>query len=283
MTDDPGLLQAILDDPEDDGLRLVYADWLEEHGEPERAEFIRVQIELARDPRRGDLEARERALLKEHEEEWAGPLRPPVGDWGFDRGMPNVAVTVPDFLAHAAALSQSPSAPLLSVVDHAVGTEDVRALAACPFLARVTALNLAGWYTHDPKESLVDDEQASLLASSPYVSGLRSLNLRCNALGDVGLRSLASSRSLSGLRELDLRANRFGNGGLLDLASSPLLPELTALDLGYNDGAVSDVGWRGLARSPYLARLRWLYVGGNILSDLSRQALIGRFGDRVHF
>ena len=39
-------LKAILDDPDNDALRLVYADWLDEHGEPERAEFIRVQIEL---------------------------------------------------------------------------------------------------------------------------------------------------------------------------------------------------------------------------------------------
>jgi uncharacterized protein (TIGR02996 family) len=28
-----GLLQAILADPEDDTPRLVYADWLEEHGQ----------------------------------------------------------------------------------------------------------------------------------------------------------------------------------------------------------------------------------------------------------
>lgn len=41
------LLQAILDDPEDVGARLVYADWLEEHGlEPVRSEFIRMQCGL---------------------------------------------------------------------------------------------------------------------------------------------------------------------------------------------------------------------------------------------
>jgi len=42
-----GLLQAVLDAPDDDALRLIFADWLEEHGEAERAEFIRVQCELA--------------------------------------------------------------------------------------------------------------------------------------------------------------------------------------------------------------------------------------------
>src|SRR3954463_13846563 len=40
--------QAILDDPDDDAPRLVYADWLDDHGEHDRAEFIRVQVERAR-------------------------------------------------------------------------------------------------------------------------------------------------------------------------------------------------------------------------------------------
>jgi uncharacterized protein (TIGR02996 family) len=42
------LLAAVLDRPADDGLRLVYADWLDENGEHERAELVRVQIELAK-------------------------------------------------------------------------------------------------------------------------------------------------------------------------------------------------------------------------------------------
>jgi uncharacterized protein (TIGR02996 family) len=41
------LLQAILDTPDDDFPRLVMADWLEENDQPERSEFIRVQVELA--------------------------------------------------------------------------------------------------------------------------------------------------------------------------------------------------------------------------------------------
>jgi len=41
-------LRAVLADPQDDGPRLILADWLTDHGEPERGEFIRVQCELAR-------------------------------------------------------------------------------------------------------------------------------------------------------------------------------------------------------------------------------------------
>ena len=40
-------LRDICEHPEDDTPRLIFADWLEDHGEPERAEFIRVQCELA--------------------------------------------------------------------------------------------------------------------------------------------------------------------------------------------------------------------------------------------
>jgi uncharacterized protein (TIGR02996 family) len=49
---DAGTGAALLDDiiarPDDDGLRLIYADWLEDAGQHERAELIRVQIEQSR-------------------------------------------------------------------------------------------------------------------------------------------------------------------------------------------------------------------------------------------
>ena len=44
------LLAEIIAHPADDAPRLIYADWLEEHGDSARAEFIRVQCELARLP-----------------------------------------------------------------------------------------------------------------------------------------------------------------------------------------------------------------------------------------
>jgi uncharacterized protein (TIGR02996 family) len=49
-------LRAIAAAPDDDLPRLVYADWLDEHGHAGRAEFIR----LDRDRRRGALTPRER-------------------------------------------------------------------------------------------------------------------------------------------------------------------------------------------------------------------------------
>jgi uncharacterized protein (TIGR02996 family) len=48
MSDGDALLRGILECPEDDTARLVFADWLDENGQAERAEFVRVQVELAR-------------------------------------------------------------------------------------------------------------------------------------------------------------------------------------------------------------------------------------------
>src|SRR5262249_40357229 len=69
---------------------LIYADWLDDNGQPERAEFIRVQCLLARmdedDARRPQLEARERELLDGHQDEWLGSLRPLLSSWTVRRG-----------------------------------------------------------------------------------------------------------------------------------------------------------------------------------------------------
>jgi uncharacterized protein (TIGR02996 family) len=85
MTRHAGFLADILEHPADDAPRLIYADWLEERGDPDRGEFIRLQVELARPPWRVGrvyddpawlrLHARERELLNAHHREW---LPPPV-------------------------------------------------------------------------------------------------------------------------------------------------------------------------------------------------------------
>lgn len=48
MNMEEAFLQDIIAYPEDDTPRLIYADYLSEHGQEERAEFIRAQIERAK-------------------------------------------------------------------------------------------------------------------------------------------------------------------------------------------------------------------------------------------
>lgn len=46
MNEGPAILRAIIEEPHDDLHRLAYADWLEDHDQCDRAEFIRVQMEF---------------------------------------------------------------------------------------------------------------------------------------------------------------------------------------------------------------------------------------------
>src|SRR5262245_12265555 len=85
-----GLLEDIKSHPED-GPRLILADWLDEHGEPGRAEFIRAQVELARreadDPERAALAARAWEHARPHRDEWLGPLKALDDRCRFSRGL----------------------------------------------------------------------------------------------------------------------------------------------------------------------------------------------------
>jgi uncharacterized protein (TIGR02996 family) len=49
MSTEAGLLEAITVNRTDDTARLVYADWLDENGEPDRAEHLRLQVQLVRE------------------------------------------------------------------------------------------------------------------------------------------------------------------------------------------------------------------------------------------
>ena len=50
QSDHDALFRAILASPDDDPLRLVFADWLEEFGDPQHAHFVRVQVANAELP-----------------------------------------------------------------------------------------------------------------------------------------------------------------------------------------------------------------------------------------
>jgi uncharacterized protein (TIGR02996 family) len=48
VSDHTPFLTALAERPGDDTLRLVYADWLDEHGQPDRAAFLRLEVQLRR-------------------------------------------------------------------------------------------------------------------------------------------------------------------------------------------------------------------------------------------
>lgn len=129
-----GLLGEVCSAPDDDIPRLVLADWLEEHGQSERAEFVRVQCELAaavppvgvKDRptdllggqgrvfhKRGRESAwgKRQAFLRRRERElwgmslgWTWPFEGAI-NW-FSRGFASsLTCTAADWLAHADALA----------------------------------------------------------------------------------------------------------------------------------------------------------------------------------
>jgi uncharacterized protein (TIGR02996 family) len=73
-----GLLNACRAAPADDTPRWILADWLEEHGENDRAAFLRAQVELSHPTadvaRTRQLKDLEKALLFANAEEWLGDL-----------------------------------------------------------------------------------------------------------------------------------------------------------------------------------------------------------------
>jgi uncharacterized protein (TIGR02996 family) len=122
------LLRDVLDAPDDDGARLRYADRLDELGEPERAEFIRLDCLLWREwpdfSRAGNWERhfteagqKLTALERRIDElsgaddgvclrcDWHAPV-PHVGwDWQIRRGfVEEVTCTAADWLTHADAI-----------------------------------------------------------------------------------------------------------------------------------------------------------------------------------
>jgi uncharacterized protein (TIGR02996 family) len=74
MPDAKSFVAAIAAAPADDLPRLVFADWLDEHGEPDRAEFIRTQIQWhhADAEKRKQLDRRSADLFREHWPLWFG-------------------------------------------------------------------------------------------------------------------------------------------------------------------------------------------------------------------
>ncbi len=89
MTDAEPFYAAIRAAPDDDLPRLVFADWLDENGQPERAEYLRLTCAIAREPD-GELKSawrkRSSELAHAHREAWFGPLLGAFRQHNLERG-----------------------------------------------------------------------------------------------------------------------------------------------------------------------------------------------------
>src|SRR4051812_29721240 len=135
---------ALQQGPDDDVLRLVYADFLEEHGDEAsaaQAELIRVQVELAAlapcdrwgAERAAELTARQNELLDRWERTWLGDWADVLDGWAFHRGLLEaVRADASVFLDHAADCFAS--WPTLRVAKLARAAGHLPELAASPWL-----------------------------------------------------------------------------------------------------------------------------------------------------
>lgn len=229
MSDRDALLHAIAARPEEDTPRLMYADWLEENGEPERADFVRTQVLVAQPglspAEKYPLVQKNVFYLTNRVRHWKDQLPQFPGiAWGdFNRGLIEEVQAADErpLLAHAAAIFAVPGVHILRLTRLIGGL----ALAGRPELARLRALRMVSARAAAP-------HLRTLLASA-HLRNLKVLDLHGNAADDGVAGAIADGR-FPHLAELWLGSNAIGNAGAHELARSPHLNGLTVLDLRGN-------------------------------------------------
>lgn len=299
---DREFIRAILEEPEDDAPRLIYADWLEEQGRPERAELIRLQLDrsggAAEVPER---RARERELVQivEGQLEDELPLRGVVFWGGVERGMIARAIwpDVKSFVEEAGQMWEA--APVVRVGFLRLRPEDFALLERSPWFDHIRDLDLgrhpevAGEATKwlaslAPRPRLsglrldaakLGDEAARHLARAGGLRVLEGLDLSLNKIGDEGLVALSESGCFPRLRRLHLGRNPLGKRGIKALADSERFPELRELRL--NETGLTLDAALSLAESRGLRQLERLDLGRNRLSESAIGPLRARFGEAL--
>jgi len=273
-------LRQIAADRDNDGLRLVFADWLEEHGDSARAEFIRVELHLAAlpadvpddSPECEELFERAMALQEVHGDAWLAKMpRAMRPGCFFVRGFVEaIECSTEDWLRYSKRVQQV--CPLLHALDLKGGQFGPRnKFLVSPFLAQLTSFSIIG--------NPIGHKGATALAASPHVSRLTSSNLPGCNIAVLGAMALAASPYLSRLNVLGLRLNFVLDAGAAALASSPHLAQLTFLDLA--DNCIGDRGAAALADSAHLGQLTALRLEKNPIGRAGIQALRKRFGKAV--
>jgi uncharacterized protein (TIGR02996 family) len=228
MSDRTALLAAICANPDDDSARLIYADWLDEHGESKRADFIRAKVEQHRAESAeteanavfqyldrigndwlarvrwakvdAELAARVAAQKKFEKLRWPGgeddrvPEVPGVWVGGWERGFENEAAAYnPDaFLASAEAIFRA--TPVTHVRFQSLDARQARQFAAGGYLARCRELEV---------QEGVEPEAIRFLGNHRDAAGVKSLELG-GGVTTGQLAALAAGRRWGGVEAFEL-------------------------------------------------------------------------------
>jgi uncharacterized protein (TIGR02996 family) len=295
-TEQVALWAAIRANPDDDTPRLVYADWLQENGEEERAEFIRVQCQLAaietqRENRReaAQLRARSDRILGPNRRRWTQALFDVVhsdlnrqdreavkrarqwqGGTAFKRGFAAPSLTL-DQATRVVEVERTLE-PLNRVKLHSYeASYEARRV---PVLRAIAQHNTLCFYSLYLRYTV--DKEAEILASAPWLARVESLSFVDGQLSDVGVTALFQGRPTGRLRLLNLCENRIDTPGVIALAGSPFLSGVTHLHI--TDNHIGDSGAIALAESPNLSHVTWITLDGNPIGPEGWRRLRERFG-----
>jgi uncharacterized protein (TIGR02996 family) len=280
MTDRDALYRAIIENPADDTLRLVYADALEEAGDAAHAAFVREQVELSRlseyDPRAIQLRYRENA--DRPTADWLPPELPEGISWArdpFRRGLPGAveAIDGSALAAHADELFMR--FPIESLEIRVVRMAEARELAECPWLARVASLSFTQGTSAPVVGPILDSlhltrltelrlgsefttpATVSAVVRSPAFKQLTSLTVRSDSRrGGTMAIALAHAVKPPRLRKLALPGNRLDAESVEALVSSHAMDTVEELDLGDNNLGPDGVAALARGRLPALRSLR---------------------------
>ena len=300
--DEHAFMTAVLEAPDDDTPRLVFADWLDERGTDDdlaRAALIRAQCRLEQDPvgrERAALEREVKALLKVNAKRWTQSLRTTgIGhSYEFRRGfLDGLTISPTAFVRRGRELYEL--APTIRTVRFPNAANELRALAASPFLARLASADLTLMCTcgrcgidaelrdlfkskHTKNlrhlnisRDRIDAEGMRALARSTVLTNLTSLDLSGNTMQPEGAAALAASRHLTHLTRLNLSGNNLQVGGASALATAKHFPALTKLDLSSN--LITSDGVKALVAAPFFNQLTALDLSRNRIGEAGARAL----------
>lgn len=282
MTDDFELLRAVIEQPEQELPRLVFADWLEEQGGKEadaRARYIRVQVEAERFPvgsaHRLELNRQAGELRDLFRDEW--DRDPPVGYTGQTvvvrrRGfIDEIRTGIHTLLSFGDRMFAIAPIRILRIIDGptvSAAPEDWLELGERPWLSRLRELQigpyLTGWTELRRTDSAnpvdgVGPVSGSALGffTSRHLKNLIRLEFNRNAVDTDFVRRLLetvrNSVLINSLRELDLCENAIDDAGAAYLSATSITDRLLKLELAGN--RISQEGAR-LLRSRYGSRVR---------------------------
>ncbi len=266
---DEGFFHALQQSPQDDALRLVYSDFLEDRGDDAslaHAELIRVQVELAAlspfvqgvSERAAELTARQDQLIARRQRFWLGDWAEVLQGWTFRRGLLEaVQADATVFLDHAAAWFAE--WPTLMVAKLTRVGDQLPELATSPWLAHPRGRDLS--------DNGIDSAAPVYLTGSRYICLLQALDLSNNSIGPRGAGLLATARSADELSELHLARCGLAHEGRLELIGSRACRPARWRRLDLSDNDLYRLGLVRLADSSLMRSLEALDLAGNPLRD----------------